>query len=72
MNKIALTLIVLAGLSTASLAAQRNQDPDFIYGSKNVVTSSYGAQAAAVITGSSSNSAWAKLLENMRRQESNR
>ena len=72
MNKFALSLIVLAGLSTASFASQRNQDPDFIFGSKSAVTTSYSTQAAAVVTGSQGNKAFAKLLENMKRQESNR
>ena len=72
MNKIALSLIVLAGLSTASFASQRNQDPDFIFGSKSAVTTSYSTQAGAVITGSVSNNALAKQIENMIRQQSNR
>ena len=72
MNKIALTLLVLAGLSTASFASQRNTDPDFIFGAKSGVTTTYGAQSGAAISGTTSNSAWAKLLENMQRQESNR
>ena len=80
MNKIALSLLVLAGLSTASFASQRNLDPDFVYGKKDAFNTTYGVESStnnsvqfgAVISGTTSNSAWAKILENMKRQESNR
>ena len=72
MNKIALTLLVLAGLSTASFASQRNTDPDFIFGAKSGVTTSFNVQSAAVISGSYRNKALRKQIENMIRQQSNR
>ena len=43
MNKIALTLTILAGLSTAAFASQRNQDPDFYYGNSPTYTTVQGA-----------------------------
>jgi hypothetical protein len=77
MNKIALTLTVLAGLTSAAFASQRNQDPDHVWGKggfagqTSVSTSS--VQGAAVVTGTSGNSAYDAQLRNMEIQsQSNR
>ena len=52
MNKIALSLIVLAALSTASFASQRSTDPEVTLGGKalSVISSSdYAAGSAFAI-----------------------
>jgi hypothetical protein len=70
MNKIALTLAVLAGLSSAAFASQRNQDPDFIFGTGG---STYQSEQAAAVTTGTSNSAFDAQLRNMEEQsQSNR
>ena len=43
MNKIALTLTILAGLTSVAFASQRNQDPDFYFGKNATYTSVQGA-----------------------------
>jgi hypothetical protein len=79
MNKIALTLAVLAGLSTAAFASQRNQDPDHVFGkggfATEIVTTGTNVQGAAVVYdgGSTGNSAFDAQLRNMEIQsQSNR
>jgi hypothetical protein len=71
MNKIALTLAVLAGVSSAAFASQRNQDPDFIFGKGGAAVQT--VQGAAVVYGSSGNSAYDAQRRNMEIQsQSNR
>ena len=80
MNKIALTLTILAGLSSAAFASQRNQDPDFVFGkggfagelttTGGTVTSGAGVVYDGAGTG---NSAFDAQLRNMEIQsQSNR
>ena len=59
MNKIALALTLLAGLSTAAFASQRNQDPDF--GS----TKSYSTYVQGAKISVNGNSAFAIQQRNM-------
>ena len=67
MNKIALSLALLAGLSTAAFASQRNQDPDFSNGN------SYTATQAAAVVYDGGNSAFDAQKRNMEIQsQSNR
>ena len=67
MNKIALTLTILAGLSTAAFASQRNQDPDAYFGKNATYTS---VQGAAIDSG---NTAFDAQTRNMDEQaQSNR
>jgi hypothetical protein len=79
MNKIALTLAVLAGLSTAAFASQRNQDPDFVFGKGGFAgeqsTAGTVTSGAAVVNDgvSTGNSAFDAQLRNMEIQsQSNR
>ena len=83
MNKLALIAALLAGLTSVASASQRNQDPDFVFGTggfanaekadKTGATTDQGAIILDDTTATSGNSAMDVQLKNMDEQsQSNR
>ena len=76
MNKFALIAALLAGLTSAAFASQRNQDPDFVFGkggfaNAETVDGAAAAQGAVILddtTGSTGTSAMDVQLKNMEEQ----